>query len=394
MAAIEETVLFDQDQEEVPTPNLLPLPLRSPRSTLQLAVYNGSVNDVSQICSTLAASNSSAIMERDDAGYYPLHSAAALGLLEQFGPSSGEAMSICQLLIDNGADVTCRDPQGNTPVHWAARAGNCELLGLLLSKSCPLDAQNDEGETALHWAMRAGDLGALTTKVLVENGARVNIFNRNFRRPLDVAAEGFEEGNEDSLGKGDTSSASTKVDERIRRSTRWNLMRVSSQCRTLVLNHEECLDHLAKSDHDWEVPDRIDNIMSTLTSRTTESCDPGDDQFFKPYEVTISNEFERATLELLSRIHSAEYLSFVNDLSKELERKRKQQLIEDIQSNADADDVAERPTHVVPFTPMVQRKILKDEKTKDDTHSDTAFSAGSLKAARRAAGAVQHAVDW
>jgi len=31
--------------------------------------------------------------------------------------------------------------------------------------------------------------------------------------------------------------------------------------------------------------------------------------------------------------------------------------------------------------------------TKEDRHSDTAFSVGSLKAARRAAGAVQHAVD-
>ena len=36
---------------------------------------------------------------------------------------------------------------------------------------------------------------------------------------------------------------------------------------------------------------------------------------------------------------------------------------------------------------------MKDESAPKE-HSDTAFSAGSLKAARRAAGAVQHAVDW
>ena len=42
----------------------------------------------------------------------------------------------------------------------------------------------------------------------------------------------------------------------------------------------------------------------------------------------------------------------------------------------------------------VQRKIMKETKTKEEGHSDTSFSAGSLKAARRAAGAVQHAVDW
>jgi hypothetical protein len=35
---------------------------------------------------------------------------------------------------------------------------------------------------------------------------------------------------------------------------------------------------------------------------------------------------------------------------------------------------------------------LKNIKQAD--HSDTSFSSGSLRAARRAAGAVQHAVDW
>mmetsp|Transcript_21228 Transcript_21228/g.46056 ORF Transcript_21228/g.46056 Transcript_21228/m.46056 type:complete len:1444 (+) Transcript_21228:445-4776(+) len=378
--------------------NLLPLPLRSPRSTLQSAVCNGSVIEVSQICSSLTASTSPVNNERDDAGFYPLHSAAALGLLEQFGPNCQEALEICQLLIGSGADVMCRDKDGNTPVHWAARAGHSEVLGLLLLKSCPLDAQNDAGETALHWAMRAGDRGASAVKVLVENGARVNVFNRNFRRPLDVAAEGFvglQEGAEgDSSTNNDLLVSDTTVDQLDRRSTRWNLMRFSSQCRTLVLHHQECLDHLAKSEHDWEVPDRIENIMSTLASRTTESCDPGDEQSFRPYEVTISNDFERATLELLSRIHSAEYLSFVNDLSKELDRKRKQQLIEDAQSNSPrSGDGPEKPMAVIPFTPMVQSKMMKEVKTKEYSNSDTAFSAGSLKAARRAAGAVQHAVD-
>eukprot|EP00578_Thalassiosira_sp_NH16_P001033 CAMPEP_0181136544 /NCGR_PEP_ID=MMETSP1071-20121207/33233_1 /TAXON_ID=35127 /ORGANISM="Thalassiosira sp., Strain NH16" /LENGTH=1339 /DNA_ID=CAMNT_0023223247 /DNA_START=272 /DNA_END=4292 /DNA_ORIENTATION=- len=376
---------------------ILPFPLRSPRSTLQIAVCNGSVIEVSQICSSLDASTSSMIDDRDDAGFHSLHSGAALGLVEQFGPNCQESLDICELLINSGADMMCRDKDGNTPVHWAARAGHSEVLGLLLLKSCPLDVQNDAGETALHWAMRAGDRGASVVKVLVENGARVNVFNRHFRRPLDVAATGFvglQEGVEgDSSSTNHDLAPCTKVDQQDRRSTRWNLMRFSSQCRTLVLHHQECLDHLAKSDHDWEVPDRICNIVSTLTSRTVESCVAGDEQSFKPYEVTISNEFERATLELLSRIHSAEYLAFVNDLSKELERKRKQHLIEESQSRSLGEDGPEKPLAVVPFTPMVQRKILKEVKAKEDGNSDTAFSAGSLKAARRAAGAVQHAVD-
>lgn len=49
--------------------------------------------------------------------------------------------------------------------------------------------------------------------------------------------------------------------------------------------------------------------------------------------------------------------------------------------------------HVVPFTPMIQKKFVKEAMAKGDGHSDTSFSVGSLKAARRAAGAVQYAVD-
>jgi ankyrin repeat protein len=350
----------EAELEALITPVILPPPLRNPRSDFQLAIFRGSVADVSQICTDISASKSPVINQRDEAGYFPLHSAVALGLLDEFGLNCRESLEICQMLIDNGADVTCRDKDGNTPVHWASRAGHIGVLGLLLVRNCPLDVQNHAGETALHWAMRAGERGAGAVKVLVENGARVNVFNRNFRRPLDVAAEGFaglHEGTERNCStKNDSTACSIKPDIRERRTSRWDLMRCSSQCRTLVLYHQECLDHLAKSDADWEVPDRIENIMSTLTTRTTELCVPDDELSFKPCELTVSNEFERATLELLSRIHSAEYLAFINDLSKELERKRKQHLIEETQSNKEG-IVQEKPRNVVPFTPMVCDKF-------------------------------------
>ena len=42
---------------------------------------------------------------------------------------------------------------------------------------------------------------------------------------------------------------------------------------------------------------------------------------------------------------------------------------------------------------QIQKKVIREAQVKEGEHSDTSFSAGSLKAARRAAGAVQHAVD-
>ena len=397
-----EVSVNDEDMASLIMPNtILPLPLRNPMTDLQLAICKGSVIEVNKICSDMVAAKSPSmslmINQRDEAGYFPLHSAVALCLLDDFGLNRPDSLEICQLLINIGADVTCRDNEGNTAVHWASRAGHVGVLGLLLVRNCPLDVQNNVGETALHWAMRAGERGAEAVKVLVENGARVNVFNRNFRRPLDVAAEefvGLQEGSDSSLTQNKT-IAICKPDSRERRAARWNLMECSSQSRTLVLYHQECLEHLAKSDADWEVPDRIENIMTTLTARTVNSCLPDDELSFKPCEVTISNEFERATLELLSRVHSAEYLAFVNDLSKELDRKRKQQVIEGAQQIDGGVPEEKKPRNIVPFTPMIQRKMIKrtDSTTKADINSDTAFSAGSLKAARRAAGAVQHAVD-
>ena len=72
----------------------------------------------------------------------------------------------------------------------------------------------------------------------------------------------------------------------------------------------------------------------------------------KPYEITASSEFERAKLDLLSRVHSTDYLAFVNDLSKELERRQKE---EEEAASGDSDDqrTGTLTPPVVPFTPMV-----------------------------------------
>lgn len=82
-------------------------------------------------------------------------------------------------------------------------------------------------------------------------------------------------------------------------------------------------------------------------------------------------------MELLGRVHSPEYIAFVDQLSKKLQ-------MED-GKNGEA----------VAFTPHVQKAMLmsKEEELKRPEYADTSFSAGTLRAARRAAGAVAHAVD-
>lgn len=371
------------------------------RNLLHRAVCDGDVESVSDQLEVVANRSEGVLMKMDDAGYCPLHTACALGLKDPNLASRGREIVI--LLLGAGADASQRDADGNNPLHWAARSGDGEAASKLLMKNCPMDGKNNKGETPLHWAMRSGRRGADVVEVLLESGARVSILNNEFRRPVDVGGYGFldepmslasiklrsDQGKK--VGKNDYKRI-LKETLADRRDSRANLLIRSAHSRTLVLHHPECLEHHPKSESDWEAPDRIRSIMRRVLP-SSDSTGATETSGVFPHEITVSQEFDRAKLDLLSRVHSTEYLSFVNQLSKDLER----QLKEAGNSSLDeSDDKFGSPPPVVPFTPLVQRSMIKiaDSSVKLGMNSDTSFSAGSLKAARRAAGAVQHAVDW
>ena len=71
---------------------------------------------------------------RDEAGYCPIHSACSLCLK---GDNSSIATDIVRMLATAGADVTVCDEEGNTPLHWAARAGDDGTTKYLLLRNCP-----------------------------------------------------------------------------------------------------------------------------------------------------------------------------------------------------------------------------------------------------------------
>ena len=195
-----------------------------------------------------------------------------------------------------------------------------------------------------------------TARLLLQSGSKISTLNREFKRPIDVAARGF---------KDKSIKACTLGPEEIneRREARANFLSNSPQSRTLILHHPDCLDHIPKSSMDWEAPDRVKSIMERISYHEAKSASSA----LRPYEITVSSDFDRAPLELLSRVHSAEYLQFVNDLSKDLESKRKQQIIQESQEARDASSSVacgdagksgENNHHVVPFTPMVSRHVL------------------------------------
>ena len=67
-------------------------------------------------------------------GWTPLHYAAREGQAQ-----------VVEVLIARGAEIDARDNQGMTPLHWAAERGQHELAGLLIDAGANMTARDSEG---------------------------------------------------------------------------------------------------------------------------------------------------------------------------------------------------------------------------------------------------------
>src|SRR6516164_1228036 len=88
-------------------------------------------------------------------------------------------------LLDNGADVNARDPQGNTPLILASFYASPECVALLLEKGADANAVNQDGVTALIRAATNDE----KTRLLVAAGATVRVRTARLgNTPLILAA--------------------------------------------------------------------------------------------------------------------------------------------------------------------------------------------------------------
>ncbi|RYG68418.1 hypothetical protein EON64_05235, partial [archaeon] len=218
------------------------------------------------------------------------------------------------------------------------------------------------GDAAVHIAARCGHLAFL--EMLAGLGVSFHQRNAQALSPIDLA--GFQ-----------SSSAADR--EALRRAT----FLLEPRLRTLVLYHEDFLEHTARRPSDWEAPDRLLQIMQRLR----------DEQAFPSFQAELSTQFEKADVTLLGRTHSPDYLAFVNSLSKQLQQQHQRS---SGAYSAEGGSRSQFVTPPLPFTPHVQKFLLRqssEEMAQKKQGSDTAFSTGTLNAARRAAGAVAFAVD-
>jgi ankyrin repeat protein len=84
-------------------------------------------------------------------------------------------------ILQKGIGVDARDPDGRTPLMWAA--GNLPVVRYLVEQQgVDVNAKDQNGETALRWAATFGHLAVV--KYLVEQGAEVNVRDQAGQTPL------------------------------------------------------------------------------------------------------------------------------------------------------------------------------------------------------------------
>ena len=89
-------------------------------------------------------------------------------------------------LIDGGADVNRAQPDGTTPLHWAAYRVDQELVQKLLKKGAKADVVNHYGASPLAEAVRVANVPI--AGMLLEAGADANASNEDGQTALMLAA--------------------------------------------------------------------------------------------------------------------------------------------------------------------------------------------------------------
>ncbi|MBN1212652.1 MAG: ankyrin repeat domain-containing protein [candidate division Zixibacteria bacterium] len=102
----------------------------------------------------------------------------------------GRNVELAQLLIDNKVDVNQKTiDQGITPLFSAASFGQDEIFRLLIDNGAKINIKNNDGETPLFWALNPFSIEE--ARLLIEKGADVNARSNFNQTPLhNVAGRG------------------------------------------------------------------------------------------------------------------------------------------------------------------------------------------------------------
>ena len=104
---------------------------------------------------------------------------------------SGERETVEGLLADGIADIGCQNRQGNTLLHLAARAGHTGLIEVLITAGADVNVANKRGESPIHSATAAraaSENSADIIALLVSRGCPVDAVDVDGQTALHLAA--------------------------------------------------------------------------------------------------------------------------------------------------------------------------------------------------------------
>ena len=108
--------------------------------------------------------------------------------------------SICyqeiKAFIEKGGSISVTDDKGWTLLHFCAECWQPEVMQFLIDNGSEINAQDSQGWTPLHLSIDSEIDGAIQsdnevkfimTKILIENGADLNLTTNDNETPRDIA---------------------------------------------------------------------------------------------------------------------------------------------------------------------------------------------------------------
>lgn len=141
------------------------------RSALHLAIASGTTETIEYLTSR----ENCDINIPDNMFCTPLHWAAKLGLSDKVG-----------LLLDRGTAYNSADGNGATPLHYAAHHNEAGIVKVFLSRSYITDEPDNEGRNALIWA--AARNANEVIKTMADHGMNTSYCDKNGVTALHAAA--------------------------------------------------------------------------------------------------------------------------------------------------------------------------------------------------------------
>lgn len=105
-------------------------------------------------------------------------------------------VEIVAFLLTHGANPSINGPYNNTPLHHIATditAKTLKIAELLIISGASVNAQNDLGQTPLHLHGAAGEWYKKFARLMIKNGARLDLIDIKGNEPLEKLPEKVKE---------------------------------------------------------------------------------------------------------------------------------------------------------------------------------------------------------